>query len=82
MISVGRRGLAGQAIPQNLHANVLNDLENERRMVDDREPAPSGREYKKANNKPSLIKLSHDAYTVGWVCALPKEQTAATAMLD
>ncbi|KAF4920129.1 hypothetical protein CGCVW01_v007182 [Colletotrichum viniferum] len=26
--------------------------------------------------------LSHDAYTVGWVCALPKEQTAAIAMLD
>ncbi|KAK6827461.1 serine/threonine-protein kinase ripk4 [Apiospora arundinis] len=26
--------------------------------------------------------LQHHAYTVGWVCALPKEQTAATAMLD
>jgi ankyrin repeat protein/nucleoside phosphorylase len=25
---------------------------------------------------------THDVYTVGWVCALPKEQTAATAMLD
>lgn len=25
---------------------------------------------------------NHDEYTVGWVCALPKEQTAATAMLD
>lgn len=25
---------------------------------------------------------NHDDYTVGWVCALPKEQTAATAMLD
>lgn len=25
---------------------------------------------------------THDDYTVGWVCALPKEQTAATAMLD
>lgn len=25
---------------------------------------------------------THNAYTVGWVCALPKEQTAATAMLD
>ena len=24
----------------------------------------------------------HVKYTVGWVCALPKEQTAATAMLD
>ncbi|KAK8057873.1 ankyrin repeat-containing protein [Apiospora saccharicola] len=26
--------------------------------------------------------LQHSDYTVGWVCALPKEQTAATAMLD
>lgn len=25
---------------------------------------------------------TRDVYTVGWVCALPKEQTAATAMLD
>ncbi|KAB8223289.1 purine and uridine phosphorylase [Aspergillus novoparasiticus] len=25
---------------------------------------------------------SHSKYTVGWICALPKEQTAATAMLD
>lgn len=26
--------------------------------------------------------LTHDAYTIGWVCALSKEQTAAIAMLD
>lgn len=26
--------------------------------------------------------LQPEAYTVGWVCALPKEQTAATAMLE
>jgi nucleoside phosphorylase len=25
---------------------------------------------------------THNEYTLGWVCALPKEQTAATAMLD
>lgn len=30
----------------------------------------------------ALVKLSHDAYTVGWVCALPLEMAAATAMLD
>ncbi|KAF3936366.1 Inversin [Dactylellina cionopaga] len=31
----------------------------------------------------SALRLkTHDDYTVGWVCALPKEQTAATAMLD
>ncbi|KAL7931911.1 ankyrin repeat-containing domain protein [Trichoderma chlorosporum] len=28
------------------------------------------------------IELTQNDYTVGWVCALPKEQTAATAMLD
>ncbi|KAI5922977.1 nucleoside phosphorylase domain-containing protein [Camillea tinctor] len=29
-----------------------------------------------------LKSRTHRDYTVGWVCALPKEQTAATAMLD
>ncbi|CAG7915968.1 unnamed protein product [Penicillium olsonii] len=39
-------------------------------------------------NKPSpdtplcRKRLQHDAYTIGWVCALSKEQTAARAMLD
>ncbi|WXC58479.1 hypothetical protein SNK03_004378 [Fusarium graminearum] len=28
------------------------------------------------------MELTHNDYTVGWVCALPKEQTAALAMLD
>jgi hypothetical protein len=28
------------------------------------------------------IELTWHDYTVGWICALPKEQTAATAMLD
>ncbi|KAH7108871.1 hypothetical protein B0J11DRAFT_500063, partial [Dendryphion nanum] len=32
--------------------------------------------------KSHLRRLTHNAYTVGWVCALPKEQTAAVAMLD
>ncbi|KAH7237429.1 hypothetical protein B0J15DRAFT_538684 [Fusarium solani] len=30
----------------------------------------------------SSTEFVHGDYTVGWVCALPKEQTAATAMLD
>ncbi|KAG8671003.1 hypothetical protein FPOAC1_004240 [Fusarium poae] len=30
----------------------------------------------------ATTKLTHNDYTVGWVCALPKEQTAALAMLD
>lgn len=28
------------------------------------------------------VKLNHADYTIGWICALPKEQTAAIAMLD
>ncbi|KAF3318690.1 hypothetical protein TWF173_006705 [Orbilia oligospora] len=37
----------------------------------------------KAGENPSkFVELRHSDYTVGWVCALPKEQTAATAMLD
>ncbi|KAJ0417684.1 purine and uridine phosphorylase [Aspergillus carlsbadensis] len=30
----------------------------------------------------STPKLSHHDYTVGWICALPKEQAAAIVMLD
>ncbi|KAF1933690.1 uncharacterized protein M421DRAFT_97764 [Didymella exigua CBS 183.55] len=28
------------------------------------------------------MEFSHGAYTIGWICALPKEMTAAIAMLD
>ncbi|KAL6697324.1 hypothetical protein J3F84DRAFT_394022 [Trichoderma pleuroticola] len=28
------------------------------------------------------VKLTHADYTIGWICALPNEQTAAIAMLD
>ncbi|CDM38395.1 Nucleoside phosphorylase domain [Penicillium roqueforti FM164] len=31
---------------------------------------------------PCRKRLQHSAYTIGWVCALVKEQTAARAMLD
>lgn len=30
----------------------------------------------------SSLTLTHDDYTVGWICALPAEMTAARAMLD
>jgi nucleoside phosphorylase len=30
----------------------------------------------------TIKSLSYNDYTIGWVCALPKEQTAATVMLD
>jgi nucleoside phosphorylase len=29
-----------------------------------------------------MLQLKHNDYKVGWICALPKEQTAAMAMLD
>ncbi|KAL3293495.1 NACHT and ankyrin domain protein [Colletotrichum asianum] len=32
--------------------------------------------------KPAEIKLSHDDYTMGWICALPIELAASHAMLD
>ncbi|KAE8149064.1 purine and uridine phosphorylase [Aspergillus avenaceus] len=37
---------------------------------------------RKMDSKPRSTKLTYNDYTVGWVCALPKEQTAATVMLD
>lgn len=35
--------------------------------------------FKDGSAKPAF---SHNDYTIGWVCALPKEMAAATAMLD
>ena len=32
--------------------------------------------------EPHSTRLAHSDFTIGWVCALPKEQTAATAILD
>ncbi|OJJ80314.1 5'-methylthioadenosine/S-adenosylhomocysteine nucleosidase family protein [Aspergillus glaucus CBS 516.65] len=49
---------------------------------DDKEPIFSKTSDSSADRKASFKKLKHSNYTVGWVCALPKEQTAATAMLD
>lgn len=47
---------------------------------------PSGRIGDEKNTEPSTTnngkQLTHNDYTVGWVCALSKEQTAATAMLS
>ncbi|KAF2187187.1 purine and uridine phosphorylase [Zopfia rhizophila CBS 207.26] len=49
---------------------------------DDEGPVSSKTKTRKADRKSHSIELTHNVYTVGWVCALPKEQTAATAMLD
>ncbi|GKZ79985.1 hypothetical protein AnigIFM56816_004194 [Aspergillus niger] len=37
---------------------------------------------RKLDNRENLQQLSHDDYTIGWVCALAIEAAAATAMLD
>ncbi|KAL5362033.1 hypothetical protein BJX96DRAFT_185764 [Aspergillus floccosus] len=46
--------------------------------------APASRETinSSVDCKPRSMELTHSKYTVGWVCSLSKEQTAATAMLD
>src|ERR1700744_6149970 len=36
----------------------------------------------KMTDKSHSSELTHSSYTVGWVCALPKELIAASAMLD
>ncbi|KAJ5706534.1 NACHT nucleoside triphosphatase [Penicillium malachiteum] len=51
-------------------------------------PLAKSEQSKSAQNKPRSEtspcrkRLRYDAYTIGWVCALPKEQTAARVMLD
>jgi nucleoside phosphorylase len=50
------------------------EIGNEERM--------SSKTKRKADNSSDSTKFTHNDYTVGWICALPKEQTAATAMLD
>ncbi|KUM55675.1 hypothetical protein ACN42_g11571, partial [Penicillium freii] len=46
------------------------------------EQSVSGQNKASPDTPPCRKRLQHDAYTIGWVCALPKEQTAARAMLD
>ncbi|PKY00168.1 nucleoside phosphorylase [Aspergillus campestris IBT 28561] len=38
--------------------------------------------YKIAGLGPHAVNLTYSDYTVGWICALPRELTAATAILD
>lgn len=51
-------------------------------IVDDKAPASSETINSNMDCKSRSMELTHSNYTVGWVCALSKEQTAATAMLD
>lgn len=56
--------------------------ERNREISDNEEPVSIETKRRKVDRKPHSIEMTHNTYTVGWVCALPKEQTAATAMLD
>ena len=46
------------------------------------EQSVSGKSKASPDKSPCRMRLRHDAYTIGWVCALPKERIAAQAMLD
>lgn len=46
-----------------------------------KEPVSSKTKRRQVDQSHST-KFTYNDYIVGWVCALPKEQTAATAMLD
>ena len=44
--------------------------------------APPQPKRRKVDSSSHIAQLTHDKYSVGWICVLPKEQTAAAAMLD
>jgi hypothetical protein len=46
------------------------------------EQSVSAQNNTRPETSPCRKRLLHDVYTIGWVCALLKEQTAARAMLD
>jgi hypothetical protein len=50
--------------------------------VSEEESASRETKRRKTDHNSHLTEFTHNDYTVGWICALPKEQTAATAMLD
>jgi nucleoside phosphorylase len=49
---------------------------------DDKNPASRKTDSNNTDCKSRSTELTHSDYTVGWLCALSKEQTAATGMLD
>ncbi|KAK4069154.1 hypothetical protein Trihar35433_5733 [Trichoderma harzianum] len=49
--------------------------------ADDEHASPDAKKIK-FGSPSDPVKFSHADYTIGWICALSKEQTAAIAMLD
>jgi nucleoside phosphorylase len=56
-------------------------MPKQRRETDDGHVAADA-QRPKIDNSSQATNLNYADYTIGWICALPKEQTAAIAMLD
>ncbi|KAJ4126959.1 hypothetical protein NW768_008580 [Fusarium equiseti] len=56
-------------------------MSGKRSCNEDRAATSSSRPYKKVQHGTRKT-LSHDSYTIAWICALPLEMSAARAMLD
>ncbi|KAI0531849.1 hypothetical protein GGR58DRAFT_210281 [Xylaria digitata] len=53
-----------------------------RETYNNEDPVSTGIKRRKEDRGSHSTELTHSDFTVGWLCALPKEQTAATVMLD
>ncbi|KAK2809089.1 hypothetical protein FQN50_004143 [Emmonsiellopsis sp. PD_5] len=63
--------------------SILRDLKMSKREHSGGEKAlPNEGKRRKTADESDSTDFTHNDYTVGWVCALPKELTAATAMLN
>ncbi|VUC38094.1 unnamed protein product [Clonostachys rosea] len=74
--------VAGEARRKRLRDNdddvgSMHGRNNPRYQIDDIPKA-----VRASSATPSRRRLRHKDYTVAWICALPKERAAATAMLD
>lgn len=56
-------------------------MSKRRNEADDERESPDPKKSR-VDNPSDPVNFSHADYTIGWICALPKEQTAAIAMLD
>ncbi|KAM3503841.1 hypothetical protein MY10362_003955 [Beauveria mimosiformis] len=66
---------------------IFNHINMSRETTDDEGLMPRGPKRQRLSdmtytNGSTLATLSHDKYTVGWICALSIEMSAAVAMLD
>lgn len=70
--------------PQNTHNQdgITRPNSSGRAEGIDERGGKSGQTSHPVEDELEPLNLTHQDYLVGWICALPKEQTAATAMLD